>query len=262
MILWLLAASAALAPDDRLAEAAHALAAGRPEQARTMIAAAVAEGAAGEPVERLLADLAFATGDYGRALAGYRVLLKAHPPDARAAERAGISALQSGDIEEAVVLLERATGLPGAGWRAWNARAVAADRQRDWRTAERAYDRAAALAPEQAEILNNRGWSLMLRGQWSDAVEPLAAAARLAPGHRRIAANLDLARSATSAELPERRPGEGGADWAARLNDAGVAAALQGDRRRAVAAFARAIEASDRWYQRAANNLAAVEKQP
>ena len=248
----------ALQPDARLTEARLALEAGRPEQARTMIAAAVAEGAQGDTVDRLLADLAFTTGDYSRALAGYRTLLRSAPNDARLIERAGLAALQVGNLEEAVALLDKAAQHPGAGWRAWNGRGVAADRQGDWATADRSYDRAAALSPEQPEVLNNRGWSLLLRGRWLDALEPLEIAARLAPGNPRIAANVELARSAVSADLPARKPRETGAEWAARFNDAGVAAALQGDHRRAMAAFARAIEASDRWYERAANNLAAM----
>ena len=59
-------------------------------------------------------------------------------------------------------------------------------------------------------------------------------------------------------DLPQRRPGESDQDWAARLNDAGVAAELRGDRARAAAAFSQAIETKDSWYIRAANNLSAV----
>jgi hypothetical protein len=81
------------------------------------------------------------------------------------------------------------------------------------------------------------------------------------PGSRRIADNLELAKEALAGELPTRRPGEADGDWARRLNDAGVAAAILGDRERAKAAFSQALEASDSWYARAANNLEAI-KQP
>jgi hypothetical protein len=40
-----------------------------------------------------------------------------------------------------------------------------------------------------------------------------------------------------------------------RLNDAGVAAQLLGDRKRAIAAFTQALDASPVWYDRASNNL-------
>ena len=47
-------------------------------------------------------------------------------------------------------------------------------------------------------------------------------------------------------------------DWATRLNDAGVAAQIMGNRARAVAAFSQALEARGNWYDRAANNLKAA----
>jgi len=61
--------------------------------------------------------------------------------------------------------------------------------------------------------------------------------------------------------LPRRKPGEADSDWAARLNDAGVAAEALGDRKRAIAAFTQALEASGSWYERAANNLAGASGQ-
>ena len=61
--------------------------------------------------------------------------------------------------------------------------------------------------------------------------------------------------AALAADLPQRRAGESDRDWAVRLNDAGVAAELLGDRQRAVAAFTQALDASPMWYGRASNNL-------
>jgi hypothetical protein len=64
---------------------------------------------------------------------------------------------------------------------------------------------------------------------------------------------------AVSADLPAREPGESDSSWAARLNDAGVAAVLLGNNDRATTAFARAIDVSDTWYARAADNLEALK---
>jgi hypothetical protein len=80
-------------------------------------------------------------------------------------------------------------------------------------------------------------------------------AVSLDPKSRRIANNLELAKAALGADLPRRRAGESDRDWAVRLNDAGVAAELLGERKRAVAAFTRALDASPAWYDRASNNL-------
>lgn len=84
-------------------------------------------------------------------------------------------------------------------------------------------------------------------------------AAAIDPKSPRILANLELARAAVSEDLPQRRSGEDDEDWAARLNDAGVIAKVQGNNRKAVAAFTRAIQARSEYYDRAANNLATAQ---
>ena len=53
--------------------------------------------------------------------------------------------------------------------------------------------------------------------------------------------------------------GEGDEAYGSRLNDAGVVAAAAGQRQRAEAAFAQAIELRSHWYARAADNLAALD---
>jgi Tfp pilus assembly protein PilF len=265
MISVLLAAALAgatppvAAPVQPLSEAAHAIRAGRLEQARLMINNAVKAGISGPALERVIADLAYASGDYQDALPRYLRLLVSNPNDGVMYEQAGIAAMKVGDHAQGAKLLERAVTFPGATWKGWNARGVAADYQRDWAVADRSYARAAALAPNRAEILNNSGWSLLARGRWAEALQNFERAAAIDPKSPRIAANLELARAALSEELPERRAGETEADWAARLNDAGVIARLQGNNKKAVAAFTRAIQARSEYYDRAANNLASAQ---
>jgi tetratricopeptide (TPR) repeat protein len=100
-----------------------------------------------------------------------------------------------------------------------------------------------------------------MRGNWARAAECLEHAAALDPRSLRIGNNLELARAALQSDLPRRREGESDRSWAARLNDAGVAARMSGDRQRAIAAFAQAVEASGTWYERAADNLQAASQQ-
>ena len=224
-----------------------------------MIGRAVAAGAKGPQVDRLLADFAFAAGKNDDALARYLELSAADPKDSLLAERAAIAALRVNNLAVAELLAVRATGAPAATWRAWNARGVLADLKRDWTTADEAYAKAAALAPGEAEVVNNRGWSNLLRGNWQTARDLFEQAAATDPDSTRIANNLELARAALASELPKRRPNEDDRAWAARLNDAGIAARLLGDRPRAIAAFTQALEASGSWYERAANNLQATK---
>ena len=265
----LLAFAAAVAATNfapALAEANHALVAGRLDQAQIMIARAVAAGANGDPVDRLLAQLAFARGQDEQALALNRGLLMNHPATPLFAEQAGISALRLGRVAEATALLRAATALPGASWRAWNALGAAADDRSDWPLADTAYAHAQRLSPDRAEIANNRGWSLLLRGRWREAEAELArglvrGGSASAASAKRMTNNLQLARAALATALPLRSANESDEAWAARLNDAGVAAAMTGDRARAIAAFTGAIGARPRWDGRAAANLAAIEGQ-
>lgn len=258
-----LAATAATIPQavsqGNLAEAAHAIEAGRLDQARTMIARAVAAGASGETVERLIADLESASGKCGQAVPRYEQLLRAYPTDSDLAESAGIASLKCGNIDRAAALLKIATAGKDATAAAWNARGVAADYRGDWEDSEKFYRRAASLNPENPKVLNNLGWSLMLQHRWADALEPLERAHALDPNSRRIADNLELARAAVANSLPTRRPGETTDSWSSRLNDAGVVAQAQGQRDKAIAAFSRAIEVRTEWFERAANNLKKVE---
>jgi Flp pilus assembly protein TadD len=264
---WIAASAAAATPVPAapavpvsiiVSEAEHAIHVGRLDQARLMIARIVGMGVKGPPVEHLMADLDFASGKDREALTRYQQLLKASPNDVQMNENAGIAALRIGEIAVAGPLIERATAGQGGSWRAWNARGVLADLGRDWKGADAAYARAGQIFPEQPEVLNNQGWSRLLRGDWAGAVGFFEHAATLDPKSQRIANNLELARAALAGDLPGRRAGESDRDWAARLNDAGVAAEAMGDTKRAVAAFTQALEASGSWFARAANNLEAI----
>ena len=90
---------------------------------------------------------------------------------------------------------------------------------------------------------------------------PRQRAASLDPQSARARHNLELVEVALAEDLPQRRSGESDQDYAARLNDAGVVARMQGTQAKAVAAFSRAIEARGKWYGRAARNLV-LARQP
>ena len=262
MILFLAAAAllAAAGAPDSLDEAEHAIDANRLVQARHMLADALAAGRRGPKVDQLVADLAFADGRWAEAQARYTELLKANPGDVRSAERAARSSLMLGNRAPARTLLQTAISSGHASWETWNAMGVLCDGDSDWDGADAAYASAEELSPDQPEVLNNHGWSLILRGEWPAAVLVLQKASKLDSGSARIANNLELAQAAVSADLPKRRPRESDGDFAARLNDAGIVAERRGERDRAIAAFSRALAVSGSWFARAANNLARLEQ--
>src|SRR5690348_492606 len=241
-------------------DADHAIAAGRLEEGRLLIGRAVAAGASGPSLERVLANLAYRKGNFQEAVSRSKHLMQLGQRDSHVCEMGTLAALHLGQWLSAKPFADCATASPGSSWRAWNARGVIADFERDWTTADASYARARELASTEAEVINNEGWSHLLRGDWSGALPLLEQAAKLEPNSERIANNLDLAQAALATDLPERRAGESDASWAQRLNDAGVAAELGGDRTKAIAAFTRALRASGVWYARASNNLEAVSK--
>ncbi|WP_309601509.1 tetratricopeptide repeat protein [Sphingomonas sp.] len=268
MIALLVAAALAVAPPAPpappvqpapLSEADHAIASGRLDQARIMIGKAIQAGVHGPQLDRLLADLAFASSDFAIALIRYEALLAIQPGEPLFAERIGVAAIHQGNLAKAASALKLATAAPLASWRAWNARGVLADLRGDWIDADRSYARATRAKPNAPEVLNNQAWSLLLRGQWQSGLALLEQAAVLDPHVTRIANNLELARTAVSENLPQRRADESAENWAARLNDAGIVADLRGQRKQAIAAFAQAIMANNVWFERAANNLALAE---
>lgn len=234
-----------------------AIESGRLDQARLMIAALIKAGEPEERINGLLAHLAFAGRNDEEAIARYQALTRSNDPVA--CERAGIAALRLDRLAEAKPLLLCATAGPSVTWRSWNARGALADLEQQWGEAERAYANALAIDANNARIFNNMGFSRLLQGNWDRAASYFERAHSLDPSIDRARNNLELARAAMSENLPARLPNESATDWAARLNDAGVVAELLGDRRRAIANFTRALEASGSWYNRAANNLAAVQ---
>jgi Flp pilus assembly protein TadD len=254
-----LASQSADAPG--LGEIRHAIESNRLEQARQMLGMAMAAGQSGAQVDTLLADLAFARKNWAEAATRYSALATATPKDGRSAERAAIADIMLGKLQSAETFADKAIASGSASWKAWNAKGVLCDFRSDWKGADEAFAVAAKMKPDEPDILNNRGWSLILRGKWMDAVTPLEQASILDPKSARIQNNLELARAAIADHLPERRAGEADGDFAARLNDAGVAAEERGDRARAIAAFSQALSVKDSWYARAANNLQEAQTQ-
>jgi tetratricopeptide (TPR) repeat protein len=75
---------------------------------------------------------------------------------------------------------------------AWLGLAAACDRLRRFDLADRAYGEAIKLAGPTVEILNNQGYSYMLRGDYAQARAKLDQARRLDPANRYVDNNLRL----------------------------------------------------------------------
>jgi Flp pilus assembly protein TadD len=75
---------------------------------------------------------------------------------------------------------------------AWLGLAASYDRLRRFDLADRAYAEATRIAGPTVEILNNEGYSFMLRGDYKRARAKLAAADRKDPGNKFVANNMRL----------------------------------------------------------------------
>jgi Flp pilus assembly protein TadD len=75
---------------------------------------------------------------------------------------------------------------------AWVGLAASYDRLKRFDLADRAYGQAVGILGETPEILNNRGYSYMLRGQFERARRTLLAAQAMDPNNPYIKNNLDL----------------------------------------------------------------------
>ena len=75
---------------------------------------------------------------------------------------------------------------------AWVGLAASYDRLRRWDLADRAYDQAFRIAGQTADLLNNKGYSLMLRGDYKRARETLMQAQAKDPANPYIKNNIEL----------------------------------------------------------------------
>lgn len=105
----------------------------------------------------------------------------------------GRAALEGGQLNQAIAALSRAASLEPRLAQAHSLLAVAYDRKGLRDRARDSYNRAIDINNNDAQALNNFGYSLYLAGNYRAAVERLKRAARLAPQDQRILNNLALA---------------------------------------------------------------------
>jgi Flp pilus assembly protein TadD len=86
----------------------------------------------------------------------------------------------------------RAVETAGGDAEAWLGLAAAYDRMKRFELADRAYKQVLKLTGPTPELLNNRGYSYLLRGDVRRASQDLSAASAAAPENERIRNNLKL----------------------------------------------------------------------
>jgi Flp pilus assembly protein TadD len=195
-----------------------------------------------------------------RALAekAFELGLERDPGNVGASERLGLLYLESRN-EAAERLLHAAVSGDPRRWRSYNGLGVLADRRGEYASAERHYDQAHLLQPDNASIINNRGYSHYLAGKLSAAEGDLRYAIALgAPAGTWTNLGKVLAKQGRFDEALESLLKE--SDTAHAYNVLGEAAREGGDLERARQYFSEAISAAPRYFREAQENLAEVDE--
>lgn len=188
----------------------------------------------------------------------YAALLGIAPADVHALQSLGLIYLNARRHDEALDLFERAVAEEPSLWRAHNGIGIVADLQADHERAIRAYNAALEARPDSAFLLNNRGYSQYLAGNYHDAATDFIEAA--AQGSERAWLNLGLVLARQGQYKKAVKAMTKVADPAVAYNDVGYVAMRQGDRETAEFFFREAIRLSARYFDAAHRNLAMLQE--
>jgi len=197
-------------------------------------------------------------GNAKLAVRAYSLALGARPDFAEVLEARGLILLAYDRDELALADLSRTIELNPDSWQAHNGLGLLADRTENHAAAVQHYDRALALKPADGGVLNNRGYSKFLAGDYAGAEADLERAASQL-GHRQAWVNLgtlyarrqDYGRAVEALQevLPD----------AEAFNKVAEASMAKGDYSTAEELLEQAIRVSPTYFPAAEENLAQLK---
>jgi Flp pilus assembly protein TadD len=248
-----------IANDQIVADVQQAIDEKRYLDAGSMIDTAVLGGSRDPRLALLSAKLDLNRGRYDDALGKFRAAEAAPLIRGDAMEGEGLSLALAGRQAEATTVLKKTVAEYPKAWRAWNALGGAYDESRQWDQADDAYAHALAASDAPAIVLNNRGYSHLLRNQLDEASTDFVEALRQRPDLDAARTNLRLA-MALKGEYARATAGAQKDSEAAVLNNAGFAALVRGDYARAETLLQQAIQRKGEYYDLATANLELVRE--
>lgn len=204
-----------------------------------------------------MAEVHLAQGRPNEALALFATLADDPLMGPQAQQGRGLALLALGRNAQAALALRQATDKSDVLWRAWNAQGRIADAEGRWADADACYGKALAAYPRSAAVLNNLGYSQLLRGKPAEAERRFRQALAVEPGAKVVTANLRLA-LAWQGRYADAAAGVRPEDLALVLNDVGYVALSRGDLDSAQAYLERAQALSPRFLPQTDANLAAL----
>jgi len=162
---------------DALARAENALQAGNVEKALFFYTRALKYEP--ENVETLakIGAIQFERNDYARAKQAFSLAKSFDPAHSASLEGLGLIYMAEGMNEQAIRELRAAIAYDSQLWRAHNALGIYADKSNNFAAALGHYDTALIINPNAADVLNNRGYSRFLAGDFPGATADLYEAA-------------------------------------------------------------------------------------
>lgn len=222
-----------------------------------LIDRAIYSGVKDPRLSLLSGELGLARGRLENALKDFAAAEASPATTAEALQGKGVALARLGRTDDAIAALEKAVALSPDAWRGWNTLASQYDRRKDWSRADDAYARAIANSRGSPIVLNNRGYSKLLQGQYDEAVSDFVAALDKKPDLAEARTNLRLA-LAFKGDYSRSITGGPQEDPAALLNNAGFAAGVRGDYGKAEDLLGQAIKSRAQFYERASENLKLV----
>lgn len=133
----------------------------------------------------------YLVGSYDKALEDFNRALEITPTDALIVNNRGVVYEEMGEIDAALKNYEEAIAIqqPGIYFPYYNRANILVDRGA-YKPAIEDYSKALEMSPENADILNNRGWAFFLIGQFESARNDFQKALDLNPNHPNAGANL------------------------------------------------------------------------
>ena len=150
------------------------------------------------------ARLKMVSGDAAEAAGLYRRILEIEPTEVTALTQLGLLNIEQrkysaaqGYLQQAIILFRQRNPVVGSAATdqqrsAYNALAVLADLSGDYQQAQRLYHTALQYAPDNAAVINNRGYSHYLASRWQAAKQSYTRALQLSPEYGPSWRNLGL----------------------------------------------------------------------
>lgn len=190
----------------------------------------------------------------------FKEVLNHDDKSAFAHEGMGQAQLQGGNETAAEEEFRQALLLDPKLWKVHNFLGIISDHKKRHGNAIAEYQAALALKPGEPAVLNNLGLAYYLAGKYEEAVRTYQQAAMSGSLQPKIHNNLGLAYAKLERYHDALDAFTKGSDQAQAFNNLGTMFLDSGKPRHAAVCFEKALEASPRYYPKAAENLALAQR--